>query len=242
LNLPVYMYGVPNRVGMNVVSRVSFDGMYYNMDESGAACMGEDEAYIHPGDSGAPSFGFYGNQLALAGTHSNTTGQATVDTFVPFYLNDLTAAMTGETVRVEWRAGDLNRDCLLNAMDIDLLYANLGGSSQYDLNRDGHVNQADVTYLLTTVLGAKYGDADLDGRVDYWDFQVLLDHWQCQGDWAEGNFFRTGNDLVEFGDFQALLDNWSPLGYATTVPEPTTFAVLALGGMVIGRRRKMRGA
>ena len=50
------------------------------------------------------------------------------------------------------------------------------------------------------------GDANSDGVVDFLDFQVLLDHYQGSGGWAQGDF--SGDGTVDFIDFQILLDHW----------------------------------
>ncbi len=116
-----------------------------------------------------------------------------------------------------WALGDVNHDGVINSLDLDAIYANLGSVAsnlslaQYDVDGDNVVSQADVTYELVNILHCSYGDANLDGKVDFTDFQTLLDHWQVQGvGWAQGNF--NGDGVVDFLDFQILLDYWNPGG------------------------------
>jgi hypothetical protein len=133
--------------------------------------------------------------------------------------------------------GDVNHDYLIDASDIDGIYANLGSAnSQFDLNADGLVTQADVDELISGVLGLTYGDADLNGAVSFVDFQILLDHWQSSGQWAQGDF--TGDGMVDFADFQKILDFWSPNGFqGAPVPEPASIFLLCLGALPLLRKK-----
>ena len=82
-------------------------------------------------------------------------------------------------------------------------------------------------------------DANLDRYTDFTDFQVLLDHWQAQGEWTQGDF--NGDGTVDFLDFQVLLDYWNPTGWsagASQVPEPASLSLLLLGGLAMLRRRR----
>jgi probable HAF family extracellular repeat protein len=140
--------------------------------------------------------------------------------------------------------GDFTHQGVVNASDIDLLYANFTAktgtyNSLYDLTGDGVVDQADVTYLLQNVLNTNYGDANLDGKTDFVDFQTLLNHWQNSGaGWAGGDF--NGDGVVDFLDFQMILNYWNPAGWnfaPSQVPEPTCMTMILLGGVALLRRK-----
>jgi len=103
------------------------------------------------------------------------------------------------------RRGDVNRDGLTDALDIDWLFANLGGDpSQFDLNVDGLVTSDDVKTLVVTMLGTSPGDLDLGGQVNHADLQVLKDHLGQAGvGWAGGDL--DGNGQVNEDDLNLLL-------------------------------------
>jgi hypothetical protein len=155
-------------------------------------------------------------------------------------------ALAWQSTLTTYPMGDFNHDGVVNAADIDQLYANFTAkkgtfNSFYDLNGDGVVNQADMDSLLKNVLHRNYGDANLDGAVGFVDFQALLNHWQQSGaGWAGGDF--NGDGVVDFLDFQTLLNNWDPAGQqalpeGSMVPEPATLSLLALGALAVLRRR-----
>lgn len=152
--------------------------------------------------------------------------------------------------QMTYAIGDFNHDGVVNAADIDLLYANFTAKSGtynsfYDLTGDGVVSQLDMNDLLTNILHKSYADANLDGVVDFTDFQVLLDHWQKTGQgWAGGDW--NGDGVTDFLDFQTLLDNWNPSGQnfssGSQTPEPATVALLLAGGLFVVLRRQRRRA
>jgi hypothetical protein len=105
------------------------------------------------------------------------------------------------------------------------------------------------------------GDANDDGTVDIFDFNALSQHWQtATTNWAFGDF--NGDGTVDIFDFNALSQHWqtnigvgSPtdggsdfnyagmlaaLGGGSSVPEPTSLALLGLGvvGLIARRRRR----
>jgi hypothetical protein len=104
-----WTYGYPNRVGKNNIDAIDDLNlvsvgfgltrvMYYTFDATGG--QGPDEAYLEPGDSGGPSFAVFNNSLALLGIHFVNDGPVydgalSGDSFVPFYINQLDAHMTG---------------------------------------------------------------------------------------------------------------------------------------------------
>lgn len=104
-----WTYGYPYRVGKNNIDAIDdldlvSDGygitrvMYYTYNATGG--QGPDEAYLEPGDSGGPSFAVVNNSLSLVGIHFVNSGPVSDkavsgDSFVPFYVNQLDAQMTG---------------------------------------------------------------------------------------------------------------------------------------------------
>jgi len=88
--------------------------------------------------------------------------------------------------------------------------------------------------------GAVAGDATGDGRVDLSDFVVLKQNFGARGvTHADGDF--TGDAKVDLADFVVLKLNFGAAVVTTSsrqiVPEPTTLALILLGGTVSARRR-----
>jgi len=117
-NLPIFSVGqstvTTQRVGTNTIdpnSPYSTDPVFLaNVDGSIGPVFLYDrdfvdgEALVQGGDSGLPSFAVYNGQLALVGLHwaLETNLPASVDTFLPYYVNLLNAqlAASGESVTV----------------------------------------------------------------------------------------------------------------------------------------------
>jgi hypothetical protein len=161
--------------------------------------------------------------------------------------------------------GDFNDDALVNAADIDLLFAEMraGGSrSLFDVNSDAAVNTHDLVFQVETILRTHFGDTNLDGQVDITDLGNLASNWQSSGaGWSLGDF--DGNALVDIADLGILATNWqagvelsgtptalpsafsevlSRLGLtATAVPEPSlTSLTVVIGVVACGCRASRR--
>jgi hypothetical protein len=152
------------------------------------------------------------------------------------------------------------------AAGVDLVVRSLGlrtGASSGDgratsLNDNGQIaftagftTGIDYAELVADIGGIRPGDANLDGIVDTKDFNTLMANMNKPGVFANGDF--NGDGLVNFADFQLLeanLGKTSPslspipanaiyLADPTSVPEPTSLALLATATLAtLSRRRR----
>lgn len=80
-------------------------GMSFTYDYDSVGGQGDNESYLHPGDSGGPSFVINNGKFALVGVHwfkdpETGTPVKSGDTFIPHYISALNTAMVGESVTV----------------------------------------------------------------------------------------------------------------------------------------------
>ncbi len=116
--------------------------------------------------------------------------------------------------------GDFNNDGIVNATDIDLLFAAVNSgqnSSAFDLTADSLVDMDDLDQLILVILGSLYGDANLDTVVDTSDFN----RWNSNkftntAGWANGDF--NGDGAVDTSDFNIWNGNKFTAG-AGPVPQ-----------------------
>jgi hypothetical protein len=139
--------------------------------------------------------------------------------------------------------GDFDADGDVDADDIDLLMANLGGDpAVYDLTDDGVVDQADVDEWVFNIVpigenvGTVYGDFNLDGEVNAGDLALLATNYGLAGTWGWATGDGNGDGNVDAGDLAMLATNYGTVVHP--VPEPITMSLLAVGGAVLLRRRK----
>jgi hypothetical protein len=140
--------------------------------------------------------------------------------------------------------GDFDLDGDVDADDIDLLFAAVGGGDTfYDLTDDGLVNQDDVDEWVFNVVpvggdnvGTVFGDFNLDGAVDAGDLALLGGSFGQAGDfgWATGD--ATGDGVVDAGDLALLGGNFGTIVHP--VPEPASAALLLTGVAALIKRRK----
>ena len=112
-------------------------------------------------------------------------------------------------------------------------------ASQMSFNYPSYASKQEFAPMLvinySPATGPGLGDADEDGDVEDDDLSLLLATWDQNAGWGGGNF--NGDDIVDDDDLSLLLANWTGV-LAGAVPEPLTIAVLAVGVLVLARRRK----
>lgn len=115
---------------------------------------------------------------------------------------------------------DVNLDGVLNARDIDALFAITGPldppaghlppayNRLYDLNGDAAVNLLDVVALVEhpQYFFTRFGDATMNRVVSIGDLTVLAEHFGGPGGWGDGDF--NGDGLVSLGDLVLLADHF----------------------------------
>jgi hypothetical protein len=138
--------------------------------------------------------------------------------------------------------GDFDNDGDVDADDIDLLMANLGGDpGEFDLTDDGVVDQDDVDEWVFNIVpigenvGTVYGDFNLDGEVNAGDLALLATNYGLVGDWGWATGDGNGDGNVDAGDLAMLATNYGTVVHP--VPEPITMSLLAVGGAALLKRR-----
>lgn len=115
--------------------------------------------------------------------------------------------------------GDVNGDQLVNAQDIDAIYAAIAANSSddvFDLTDDNLVSSADVEHLVVEILHSRHGDLDLNGKVEFADFLKLSGSFGLTDvGWSNGDL--DGDGKVAFADFLALS---AAFGFGVAGSEP----------------------
>lgn len=151
--------------------------------------------------------------------------------------------------------GDYTQDGLIDAADIDFLFAALDdpyldGQSpvpnldmirgtiahpMFDITGDNQANLADLVFLIEGILGTQFGDADLSGTVGLFDLSTLASNFGLESvGWTGGDF--DGSGVVDLIDLSLLAESFgnAPL----SLPEPNTAGILGLGWLVLRRQKQ----
>jgi hypothetical protein len=145
--------------------------------------------------------------------------------------------------------GDFDGDGDVDADDIDILCANMGGDPGiFDIDGDGDVDEDDFYEFIghypiiippdpgdPPFYGSFPGDFNLDGEVNGTDLSILSGGFGTVGGWADGN--ANCDSTINGTDLSILSANF---GNAVTaaIPEPMTMSLLGLGGLAMLRRRQ----
>ena len=182
----------------------------------------------------------FGSHLAPVGNNSFLVGVSYDDT-------DAVNAGIAYLYTI-WLQGDFSYDGDVDADDIDILCANMGGDpSTYDLDGDLDIDEDDMIFHVENLVelqdgsgrvGTKRGDMNLDGYVNATDLAAMKPNFGFSSKlYADGDLNCDG--VVNATDLAILSANFgfaAPTGQA--IPEPVTTSLLALGGLATLKRKK----
>ena len=179
--------------------------------------------------------------------HPLAPGEITYSMYGAFYWEQQNAAIVGPAV--SGPQGDFNGDGDIDADDIDILCANMGGDPlTYDIDGDGDVDEDDLIEFVEVVVeydtdgdgtpdgtGTYRGDFNLDGVVNATDLQIQKGFFGGSGiGYAAGN--ANCDTVVNATDLQIMKATFGSA--AAAVPEPLTVGLTAIGGLALLRRRR----
>jgi hypothetical protein len=157
-----------------------------------------------------------------------------------------------DDVMVRWTGGgltgDFNNNGVLDAADIDDLTgqsASGANNATYDLNTDAQVNLGDITVWIKDLKNSWFGDANLDGEFNSSDLVTLFVAGTYEDPnkpavWTTGDF--NGDGLFTSSDLVTALSDGGyeagPRAAVSAVPEPSSVVLLALGSLLVIRRRR----
>ncbi len=161
-------------------------------------------------------------------------------------LRNPTAPTPLEKFRVARGAQPIGSDGIVNANDIDYVYANFkqpgisGNAANWsdleeavlfdlsaDMTGDLVVNQADVNELVQVILGTTYADVNLDGVGDCNDRAIAVTNLGNPGGWAQGDV--DGDGTVTMADVKKIARTICPADWDADCSRgvPDIFAFLS---------------
>jgi len=156
---------------------------------------------------------------------------------------------TNEHVGGGGEPGDFNGDGEIDAADMDLLTAAVGGNdSSYDLDGSGVVDDGDRRYWIEDIKNSYFGDSNLDGEFNTGDLVFVLGSGEYEdgvednstwgtGDWNGDGEFDTADFVTALGS--GGYEQGPRAASAAAVPEQTSLmlSMLLLLGLAARRRR-----
>ncbi len=124
--------------------------------------------------------------------------------------------------------GDFNADQLVNAVDIDLLFAHRGSDEpdMYDLVPDSTIDDLDAAYWVEEIVGTRFGDVNLDGEIGIADLNFVRNNFGSAGGWAIGD--NDGSGDVGVTDLNFVRNEFGFQAAGSPVPEPATMGLAAI--------------
>ena len=184
--------------------------------------------------------------------HPLAPGNITYSMYGAFYWEQQNAAIIGPA-EPTWGWNDFDNDGDVDADDIDILCANMGGDPvPYDVDEDGDVDEDDVVFFIENYVeydsdgdsvadgdGTFRGDFNLDGVVNGTDLSIMNGNFGSSVGFAGGN--ANCDTTVNGTDLSILAGNFGNTA-AAVVPEPASAVLIAVGACVgLRRRRACRG-
>ena len=179
------------------------------------------------------------DSLTLPATENNIGYRLTVREEGGYGYLDLYRGILDLPVRLP---GDANGDGIVDLADLTILARNWkkpGVWETGDFNGDGFVDLADLT-ILARNWKKTLADLDYQADLDFYDFINATD-WTSFDDlsWSDALASVTFGELPSFGEMPSFGGPSGGPSFGSSVPEPTSLALLGLGAIgLLARRRK----